>query len=157
MMSGIRGKHTKPEIVLRRLLWHAGIRYRLHLKNLPGRPDIAVSPRKSVIFVHGCFWHAHQGCRFAARPATRSEFWDAKLRGNVSRDKEAQAQLRALGWRVLVVWECATRDKQHVDKLAEQVLTWLGSDEPSQEVSENSLSKPPGRRSPRARRSVKSR
>lgn len=144
-MSGIRGKHTQPELLLRRFLLAAGIRYRLYRKDLPGRPDIVVPARKAAILVHGCFWHAHEGCRFAARPSTRPEFWEAKLRGNVARDEAAEAQLIMLGWRVLVVWECATRDNDLLAVLREELLRWLASDDPWAQISEDSLMAPPGR------------
>lgn len=118
MMSGIKGKHTKPEMLARALLTAAGFRYRLHRRDLPGAPDIVLPGRKVAIFVHGCFWHAHEGCRLAATPATRPEFWKAKLAGNVERDEAAVAKLAMLGWRVLVVWECSTRKGAASDLLA---------------------------------------
>lgn len=124
MMAGIKGKDTKPEILVRRCLSAAGIRYRLHLRDLPGAPDVVLPGRKVAIFVHGCFWHVHQGCRFAATPATRPEFWKAKLQGNVDRDEGAVARLAMLGWRVLVVWECATRSAEILG-LCRAILRWL--------------------------------
>lgn len=111
MMSGIRGKNTKPELVVRRALLAANYSYRLHRAELPGRPDIVVPRSGAAILVHGCFWHAHHGCRFAKMPATRSEFWRDKLRANCERDADHSALLNLLGWRVLIVWECATRAK----------------------------------------------
>jgi DNA mismatch endonuclease (patch repair protein) len=129
MMAGIQGKNTKPEMIVRRCLSAAGVRYRLHRRDLPGAPDIVLPSQKIAIFVHGCFWHVHPGCRFAASPATRAEFWKAKLQGNVDRDEGAIAKLAMLGWRVLVVWECATRSANAVG-LCEALLSWLdrGSD-----------------------------
>lgn len=128
-MAGIKGKNTRPEMLVRRCLSGAGHRYRLHRRDLPGAPDIVLPGAKVAIFVHGCFWHVHKGCRFAASPATRPEFWKAKLQGNVERDEGSVAQLSMLGWRVLVVWECATRSAAASD-LCGAVLRWLeeGSD-----------------------------
>ena len=126
-MSGIKGKDTKPEILVRAALTAAGFRYRLHRRDLPGAPDIVLPGRKVAIFVHGCFWHVHQGCRLAAVPATRPEFWKAKLAGNVERDDAAIAKLGMLGWRVLLVWECSTRYGGHVD-LPRAMLAWIESD-----------------------------
>lgn len=126
MMAGIRGKDTKPEMLVRRCLSSAGVHYRLHRRDLPGAPDIALCGSNVAIFVHGCFWHVHQGCRFAATPATRPEFWNAKLLGNVERDEGSIAKLAMLGWRVLVVWECATRAAGALD-LCGAILRWLDS------------------------------
>ena len=108
MMAGIKGKNTEPEMLVRRCLSAAGIRYQLHRRDLPGAPDISLPGARVAIFVHGCFWHVHAGCRFAASPSTRPEFWKAKLQGNVERDEAAIAKLAMLGWRLLIVWECAT-------------------------------------------------
>lgn len=109
MMSGIRGKDTKPEMLVRRFLHAHGYRYRLHRKDLPGKPDIVLSRLRVCIFVHGCFWHRHPGCRFAVLPKTRTEFWEAKLLGNVARDEQAIKSLNESGWRTIVVWECQLR------------------------------------------------
>ena len=109
MMSSIRGKNTKPERKLRSLLWRAGFRFRLHAKNIIGRPDIVLPMWRAVVFVHGCFWHAHTGCRFFRPPDTRAEFWSTKLASNQARDRRVCEQLRSAGWRVFVVWECAMR------------------------------------------------
>lgn len=106
MMSGIRAKDTKPEKLVRSALHRAGFRFRLHDKRLPGRPDIVLPRYKTVIFVHGCFWHRHPGCKYAATPKTRTEFWQKKFEDNVHRDAEVRAALEADGWRVVVVWEC---------------------------------------------------
>ena len=109
MMSGIRGKDTRPEMLVRRELHRRGFRFRLHDPRLPGRPDLVLPKHSAVIFVHGCYWHRHEGCRFATTPATRREFWLAKFEANVQRDRRDQAALRASGWRIFVVWECALR------------------------------------------------
>lgn len=106
MMSGIRGRDTKPELAVRRFLHGRGLRYRLHVNGLPGRPDIVLPQHRIAVFVHGCFWHRHPGCRFAYTPKSRQEFWLTKLESNVVRDQRDQQQLRDLDWRVEVVWEC---------------------------------------------------
>jgi DNA mismatch endonuclease (patch repair protein) len=106
MMAGIRGKNTKPEISVRRYLHAHGFRFRLHVGNLPGRPDIVLPKYKLCIFVHGCFWHQHQDCRFATIPKTRQDFWLAKFAANRTRDERVRRNLIEAGWRVLVIWEC---------------------------------------------------
>ena len=105
-MSRIKGQNTTPERQLRSLMHRAGFRFRLHVKGLPGRPDIVLPKYRSVIFVHGCFWHQHPGCKNATMPSTRREFWAKKLNGNVCRDQRNRALLEAIGWTVLTVWEC---------------------------------------------------
>lgn len=105
-MSRIRSKDTGPEMRVRSALHRAGYRFRLHVKDLPGRPDIVLPKYKTVIFVHGCFWHRHKGCSNATMPSTNQEFWKEKFRRNVERDKREQAELKKLGWKVIVVWEC---------------------------------------------------
>jgi len=106
MMSGIRGRDTRPEMTVRKFLHARGYRFRLHRKDLPGRPDIVLPRFRTCIFIHGCFWHHHEGCRFAVLPKTRADFWAQKLRGNVERDRRAQEELARTGWRVLIIWEC---------------------------------------------------
>jgi len=110
MMSGIKGKNTKPELLVRRYLHRRGLRYRLHVKGLPGTPDLVLPKYRTVIFVHGCFWHQHLGCRYAAIPKTRQEFWLEKLTANRFRDLANESRLGALGWRVLTIWECEVCD-----------------------------------------------
>lgn len=109
MMAGIRAKDTKPEMVVRRLLHRAGFRYGLHRRDLPGRPDLTLPKLRAVVFVHGCFWHAHQGCKYAATPKSRREFWTEKFQSNRRRDADAVRLLISDGWRVAVVWECLLR------------------------------------------------
>ena len=109
-MSRIKGKNTKPEIAVRSMLHRAGYRFRLHGRKLPGSPDIVLARHKTVVFVHGCFWHRHEGCKYATTPKTRVEFWSDKFRKNVERDARQQRELREMGWRVLIVWECELRD-----------------------------------------------
>lgn len=107
-MSRVRGRNTAPELRVRRALHAAGLRYRLHRRDLPGRPDLALPRYRTVVFVHGCFWHGH-GCHLFRQPATRPEFWQAKIEGNRARDAAAVAALTGSGWRVLTIWECALR------------------------------------------------
>lgn len=113
-MSRIRGKDTAPELEVRSLLHGAGYRYRLHARDLPGRPDIVVRTRKLAIFVHGCFWHQHPGCANARMPKSRTDFWQAKLSGNTERDKRNLSALRRAGWRVMIIWECQLRRPSRV-------------------------------------------
>lgn len=120
LMSGIRTKNTKPEMLVRSLLHRMGYRFRLHRRDLPGSPDIVLPKHKTVIFVHGCFWHQHEGCRKAQRPKSNRKFWDSKLNANISRDHRNRAALEQLGWRVLTLWECET---SHTDEVVEK-LTW---------------------------------
>lgn len=109
-MSRIRSKDTIPEMHVRSALHRAGYRFRLHVKDLPGKPDIVMPKYKTVIFVHGCFWHRHKGCSRAATPSTNQEYWKQKFKRNVERDKREQAELKKLGWKVIVVWECKVDD-----------------------------------------------
>ena len=110
MMSGIRGKDTHPEMEVRRFLHRLGFRYLLHDKRLPGKPDIVLPRYRTVVFVHGCFWHQHPGCKYASTPDTNAEFWRAKLAGNVERDARALDELRKQGWGSITVWECELGD-----------------------------------------------
>lgn len=135
MMSGIKGKNSLPEMLVRKALFAMGHRYRLHRRDLPGTPDIVMPGRRIAIFVHGCFWHAHQGCKYAKTPSTRTEFWTAKLQGNVDRDRRAADQLTAMGWRVLNVWECSTRDHEAAAGLPDALARWIDSDSPTGEIS----------------------
>jgi DNA mismatch endonuclease (patch repair protein) len=108
MMSGIRGKDTSPEILVRKFLHRAGLRFRLHVRNLPGRPDIVLPRYRTIVLVNGCFWHRHEGCRYSYMPKSRIAFWKQKFLKNVERDERNQQSLREAGWRVYVVWECET-------------------------------------------------
>lgn len=116
-MALVKGSDTKPEMVVRRLLHGMGYRYRLHRKDLPGRPDIVFGKRRKVIFVHGCFWHRHDDptCRLARLPKSRLEFWEPKLTANARRDARHQQALRKAGWKILVVWECELRHSEHLE------------------------------------------
>lgn len=106
MMSGIRGKNTRPELAVRRYLHSQGLRYRLHDRGLPGHPDLVFARLRLALFVNGCFWHQHTGCRFAAVPRSNVDFWTRKLRANVDRDRSVHAALERLGWTTMIVWEC---------------------------------------------------
>ncbi|WP_092129826.1 very short patch repair endonuclease [Polaromonas sp. YR568] len=125
MMSGIKGKNTKPELIIRKALFAAGYRFRLHRKDLPGRPDIVLPKRRIAIFVHGCFWHLHQNCSLSKLPATRADFWKKKLEGNVYRDEQAIYALQKMGWRVLTVWECFIRPSQSIESLTTSLTSWI--------------------------------
>lgn len=113
MMSGIRGKNTNPEMIVRRFLHSHGYRFRIHRADLPGKPDIVLAGIRTCIFVHGCFWHSHAGCKYAAVPKTRESFWKAKLKGNADRDLRNVRALESLGWRVLIVWECELKTPEN--------------------------------------------
>lgn len=134
-MSGIRGKNSRPEKLVRFLLHKAGYRFRLHRKDLPGTPDIVLPRHRIVVFIHGCFWHRHAGCRFSKLPATRTDFWAEKLQANVERDKLAAIRLAELGWRVLYVWECATRGAVTQKTLLTAMLDWRHGQEHLGEIS----------------------
>ena len=138
MMSGIGGRNTKPEIIVRKALFAAGFRFRLHCKGLPGCPDVVLPGRRVVVFVHGCFWHAHRGCRYAKPPTSRREFWENKLAANVVRDVRAIDTLLSAGWRVLVVWECATRLAGVREVLPELLRRWIDGSEVSGEFCSDS-------------------
>lgn len=126
MMAGIRGKDTRPEMILRRGLHARGFRFRLHERRLPGSPDLVFSGRRAVIFVHGCFWHGH-GCHLFRIPATRQEFWRAKIEANTARDAAAEGALVADNWRVLTIWECALKGRERlpVETVLDRAAGWL--------------------------------
>jgi len=136
MMAGIRGKDTKPELVIRRGLHALGYRYRLHRRDLPGNPDIVLPKYDAVILVHGCFWHGHD-CHLFRWPKTREEFWREKIAGNVARDEAAERELLDRGWRVLRIWECAVKGKTRLN--SEAVLNcvdaWMKSGVAQAEIS----------------------
>ncbi|MFJ4249025.1 very short patch repair endonuclease [Pseudomonas sp. NPDC089741] len=116
IMSMIKGKNTKPEIIVRSVCHELGLRFRLHRKDLPGKPDLVFPKHRLCIFVHGCFWHRHPDCKYAYTPKSRIEFWLPKLDKNVERDLHAQKTLLSLGWRVLVIWECDTKNRDFLRK-----------------------------------------
>jgi DNA mismatch endonuclease (patch repair protein) len=126
VMSRVKGRDTRPERIVRSLLHRMGYRFRLHRKDLPGKPDVVLPRHRKVVFVHGCFWHGHEGCRRATRPKTRPEFWNRKIDSNMERDARAQRELEAMGWDVLVVWQCETRDEA---ALTERLRNFLDGEE----------------------------
>lgn len=122
-MSRIRNRNTKPEMIVRGILRSLGVGYRLHVKDLPGRPDIVMHGRRKIIEVRGCFWHRHPGCKFAYTPTSRQEFWSKKFGSNVDRDVRNQELLKESGWDLLIVWECETADPQ---RLCTSIASFLG-------------------------------
>lgn len=112
-MSRIKGKNTKPEMLVRKFLFAKGFRYRLHDKNLPGKPDIVLPKYKTVIFVHGCFWHGHEGCKYYTIPKTRTEWWTEKIEKNKLNDKIQEDKLISMGYKVIIIWECAIKNKSY--------------------------------------------
>jgi len=128
MMSGIRGMDTRPEIFLRKALHGAGFRYRLHAAKLPGRPDIVLASRRAAIFMHGCFWHRHEGCHWCTTPASNVEFWRSKFERNVERDQTVVETLHSMEWRTAIIWECGLREP-HAATTLEDIVTWLRSDD----------------------------
>lgn len=123
-MANIKGKNTRPELELRRALHALGLRFRLHDKRLPGKPDIVLPKYKAAILVHGCFWHRHEGCRYSTTPATRPEFWAHKFAQNIVRDQKNLENLIAAGWRVALVWECSVK-VSGAETLAKGLREWL--------------------------------
>jgi len=117
-MSRIRSGNTKPEMVVRSLLHQMGYRFRLHRKDLPGKPDIVLPKYKTVIFVHGCFWHRHEGCKYAYNTKSRVKFWQKKFKENIERDKKNQKELSDSGWNIILIWECETKN---IEMLAERL------------------------------------
>ena len=124
-MSKIRSKDTKPELRVRRALHARGFRYRLHRRDLPGNPDIVLARFQACIFVHGCFWHGHEGCPDATSPKTNEDYWRSKITRNRERDHESQTALKNIGWKVLVIWECETRTMEKLEKTMENVARKL--------------------------------
>lgn len=121
-MGKIRAKNTGPEIIVRSLLHSLGYRFRIHSEKLPGHPDIVLPKYKTIIFIHGCFWHRHRKCKYAYTPKTRTEFWNTKFSGNIKRDREVQFELKQLGWRVLIIWECEISDKTKLTRRIRRTL-----------------------------------
>ena len=123
-MAAVHSKNTKPEIAVRRIVHMMGYRYRLHDPKLPGKPDLVFSSRCKTIFVHGCFWHRHNGCRYTTTPKTRTDFWEAKFRTNVARDRRIRRELKKMGWAVLTVWQCELKKSE---KLTERLDAFLAN------------------------------
>lgn len=121
-MSRVKGRDTRPEKLVRSLLHRMGYRFRLHRKDLPGKPDVVLPRHRKIVFVHGCFWHGHEGCRRASRPKSNAEFWNRKIDANIERDVRTQRELESSGWKVLTVWQCETRN---VEALRERLETFL--------------------------------
>lgn len=134
VMSRIRSKDTKPELLVRRYLHGLGFRFRLHKKGIPGRPDLWLPKYNAAIFVNGCYWHQHQGCKFAYTPKQNRQFWKAKFESNIARDMENLAILERRGIRVLVLWECQLKSKANCEKTLPEVANWLRSDRNSHEI-----------------------
>lgn len=124
-MSRIRGKNTKPELTVRSLMHRMGYRFRLHSKDLPGEPDIVMKKYNTVIFVNGCFWHRHMNCKYAYTPKTRKNFWRNKFLKNIRRDKFVRNSLQALGWNVLTIWECQTKDHESLSTILNNFFNCL--------------------------------
>ena len=136
MMAGIKGRNTKPEILIRQRLHRLGFRFRLHVKDLPGKPDIVLPRYHAVIFINGCFWHGHD-CRLFKWPATRVDFWHRKISRNREKDKESFIELQARGWRVGIVWECALRGAdKNIEYLIQELAIWICSNESFKEHRE---------------------
>lgn len=128
MMSGIKSRNTKPEILVRKALFKHGFRFRLHEKNLPGKPDIVLPKYHAIIFIHGCFWHEHS-CKYFKWPKSNTEFWVNKIKGNAVRDKRILLELQQQGWKTCVIWECIFKtDKQKIDKYFESLFKWVQND-----------------------------
>ena len=127
MMSRIRGRDTAPELAVRRIAHKLGLRFRLHRKDLPGRPDLIFPKHRLAVFVHGCFWHRHDGCRYAYTPKSRTAFWTHKFTDNIARDRRNEKTLLDLGWRVLIIWECETRDAENI---RQKLREFIGQGEP---------------------------
>lgn len=122
IMSRVKGRDTKPEILVRSFIHHMGFRFRVHRRDLPGNPDIVLPRYRKVIFIHGCFWHGHKNCPRSKRPSTHRSFWNKKLDGNIERDERYRRELLQMGWKVLVVWECETRTPEKLLRKLENFL-----------------------------------
>lgn len=133
-MSKIRGKNTEPEKYIRRLLYHAGFRYRIHYRELPGKPDVYLSRYKTVFFINGCFWHRYEGCRYATMPKSNTEFWMSKFRRNVERDRAVYEMLGSEGYKVIIIWECTVRQMMKDKKHEKEILIELIEDITDNEI-----------------------
>jgi DNA mismatch endonuclease, patch repair protein len=123
IMAAVHSKHTKPELVVRKIVYGLGYRYGLHSKKLPGKPDLVFAGKRKAIFVHGCFWHRHRGCRYATSPKTRIEFWQSKFQGNVVRDERTTEELKRLGWSVMTIWQCELKEPEQLAERINEFLT----------------------------------
>ncbi|HEY2860171.1 MAG TPA: very short patch repair endonuclease [Terracidiphilus sp.] len=122
IMRSVKQKDTGPEMIVRKLLYSLGLRYRLHRRNLPGSPDVVFVSKKVAVFIHGCFWHRHADCKRVTTPKANADFWRGKFERNMERDRDNEANLKAMGWRVLVIWECETRD---LKKLTRRIVEFF--------------------------------
>ncbi|CAA0229968.1 very short patch repair endonuclease [Acinetobacter baumannii] len=142
MMSNIKGRNTKPELLIRSFLHAQGFRFRIHRKDLPGKPDIVLPKYKAIIFIHGCFWHGHQNCRLFKLPGSRTEFWEAKISKNQDNDLKTKELLLNSGWRICTIWECAVRRSKKDPVALMNVLTkWLSGSEQLLEIDEPMINK----------------
>jgi len=139
-MAAIRAKDTKPELLIRRSLHARGFRYRLHVRTIPGKPDLVLPRYRAAVFVHGCFWHGHE-CSLFSWPKTREAFWHDKINGNAARDMAVRQRLFDAGWRVATVWECALkgRNRRPLPEIIDSLATWLSSDEKELFIEEQSI------------------
>lgn len=142
MMAGIKGVNTKPEVALRRALHRLGFRFRIHARELPGRPDIVLPKYRAAIQVHGCFWHRHENCAYATNPDSNQSFWKEKFRETIARDLRKLTALKDAGWRTAVVWECAIRE-HGAQAIAEEISIWLTSKKPFTEIPKKKRSARP--------------
>lgn len=122
-MGRIKGRDTQPELIVRSMIHRMGYRFRLHRKDLPGKPDIVLPRHNKVIFIHGCFWHGHKGCSRAARPSSNTDFWEKKLDGNSKRDKKKIRDLQRLGWQALILWQCELKNLKEVSARLRRFLS----------------------------------
>lgn len=141
-MSRIRGTDTRPELLVRSLLHRLGYRFRLTSRNVPGKPDIVLAKYRTAIFVHGCFWHRHQGCGYAYRPKSNTAFWDEKFARNVVRDTEVSALVDAAGWKQLIIWECELRNLEKLEDRIREFFKGLSSNEPAKRPLKRSSRRP---------------
>jgi DNA mismatch endonuclease (patch repair protein) len=125
MMGAVRQKNTRPEVIVRQELHRSGLRFRLHRCDLPGTPDIVLPARRVVIFVHGCFWHRHSGCKKSTTPKSRESFWTTKFIANIQRDRKVRRKLRAEGWSVVTIWECQTKDRVRLTQILKRRLPFI--------------------------------
>ena len=126
-MSQIKGKNTKPEILIRKFLFSRGYRFRLYDKRLPGKPDLVLPKYRTVIFVNGCFWHGHEGCKYFILPKSNAEWWKAKIEDTVNRDRKSLTQLKELGWKSIVIWECELKPDRRLETLEKILLTIINA------------------------------
>lgn len=126
-MSQIKGKNTKPEILVRKFLHSKGLRFRLHDKKLPGKPDIVLKKYKTVIQVNGCFWHGHEGCKYFVIPKTRTEWWKEKINMTIKRDEEVKELMNSIGWKVFVIWECQLKKEYRIETLNNLYFNLIGT------------------------------